>query len=447
MVENYVKGAEKPEGAPMCPDHEGERQHFFCVTCDIMVCHNCLVLKHPHPQHEIKELKEVKKAEEEKRRDLDEMKVKLKAAKQRAEKDVKSRVQQIMNKAEAQGEEMIKHIQTTYQQCVGTLQEEQNQLTKDRKNWLQSRPSTTRNVSGHMKQHKSIIGRIDSLSITHDIPALDITNIYFKPGSLNSSWFGEVVTPSSRERKLTFVTEFGFFKRATDVAVTQAGLLAVADSLDKTLVRVYRNVNDKYNYLFRLKTSQPFSVAVTSEDKFLVAEKGVVKVFSPSGKYEKSWPRTVGVEKITTTPDGMIVIGKYETGVISVHQSNGELISTHQTDCERVNSIASNGKQIAFTTWEPGNVCVIDFVTGHTLWTLDMVRPRGICYEQKFNTLLVAGGSLFREKHVIKQYCSTTGRLIARLASGLCSPRAMTVTQDNKLVVADDITVKIYSIQ
>ena len=57
MIERYDK--DKP--VPVCPYHAGESQHFFCVTCDVTVCHNCLILKHPRPQHEIKELAVVAK--------------------------------------------------------------------------------------------------------------------------------------------------------------------------------------------------------------------------------------------------------------------------------------------------------------------------------------------------------------------------------------------------
>ena len=109
--------------------------------------------------------------------------------------------------------------------------------------------------------------------------------------------------------------------------------------------------------------------------------------------------------------------------------------------------LSQQWKQIAFTSYDTDKVCVIDFVTGQTLWTSDMVAPLGICYEPKSNTILVAGGSKYAKECVIEQYCSTTGRLIARLASGLYLPHGMTVTHDSKLVVADMKTVKIYNIQ
>lgn len=46
-----VGGSEKPQVA--CPVHPGERLEFFCTSCDIPVCKDCLVIDHPKNQHEV----------------------------------------------------------------------------------------------------------------------------------------------------------------------------------------------------------------------------------------------------------------------------------------------------------------------------------------------------------------------------------------------------------
>ena len=231
-------------------------------------------------------------------------------------------------------------------------------------------------------------------------------------------------------------------------------LLAVIDFGAKECI-AYGYDNYEYNQ-FYLSTSRggpgekltnPLDVDATSDGKLIISDNGKVKVFSQAGRYERSWPIDVVANSITTTPDDMIVIGSRSKNVITVHQSDGELIRTHQADCKNIEDIASNGKQIAFTTGSKGKVCVIDFVTGQTLWTVDMVMPLGICYEYNSGTLLVAGGSKTQKQHVIQQYCSTTAGLISRISSGLYNPYVMCVTHDSKLVVADKTTVKIYSIQ
>ena len=523
MVDNYVQGGGKRERVPVCPNHEGERQHFFCVTCGITVCHNCLVFDHPRPQHDIKELKVIAKTRKEElktklkhiqeemkgrkkeKQELDEIERTLQAAKEKAESGIKKQVQQVMSKVKAKECQMMALVETNYQKNLKTLREKQNHK-EDTINQLENVHSTAQSeidtAADHnlLQRHASLVDQMDSLCLAPqtEMPSLDMDSLIFHPGSglQDMSWFGHVgayrqpllvkaktrqtespsmnvdsvrVNPGSslpstsqishagtnskNTCKLKLISEFGEFQLAMGVAVTITGLLAVVD-YDARDVSIYHKDNGNFKRQYSLGSSQynenvtkPRAVAVTSEGKFFISDFDVVKVFSPDGRYVRSWPKSVNAATITTTPDDMIVIGGSSQKGISVHQSNGELIRTHQADCENIKGIASNGKQIAFTTGWRGKVYVIDFVTGRTLWTVDMECPLGICYEQKSNTLLVAGGSLFSGQHVIQQYCSTTGRLISRLASGLLYPWAMTTTHDNNLVVADENTVKVYQIE
>ncbi|XP_072027753.1 tripartite motif-containing protein 2-like [Amphiura filiformis] len=156
MVKKYEEHVdEQKEGTPFCPNHEGERQHFFCVTCGVTVCRDCLVLEHERPQHEIKELKvitkeqkgamktkmehvekEVQKAENYEKR-LDEMEQKLQAAKEKAKKDIKKRTEVIVAEAKAQETKMIENVNTFCQEQMKVLSEGQVR-TKDRVAHLKS---------------------------------------------------------------------------------------------------------------------------------------------------------------------------------------------------------------------------------------------------------------------------------------------------------------------
>ncbi len=191
----------------------------------------------------------------------------------------------------------------------------------------------------------------------------DFVTLQFNPGSghVTSSWFGEVVFGGYRKCELKLDQEFGAFQKAQGIAATQSGLSAIVD-IDSNEVIIYRNVNGEYKRQFSLgsssddldgKITRPFKVAVTPEGKFLVTHQGdIVKVFSSSGRYENT---LTGVgDRITTTPDGMIVTGNSKTCIITVHHSHGQLIRKQQVGCEKIQDIASNGKQIAFTTGSVG---------------------------------------------------------------------------------------------
>ncbi len=365
VVENYAERTEKQKGVPICPNHEGEKQHFFCVTCGVTVCHNCLVLEHERPHHEIQDLKfsaknkkvEVKakmgrvkqkmKEGEDAEKKLDEMEHKLTVAKNQAEAAIEKRRQEVISEAEANAKKMTAAIEATYQERLKSLKEKR-QHARDRATRLRNVHTVTENVvntaADHVfiKQHLSLIDKMNKLCVTdQEMPSPDLTMLQFNPGSgsVNSSWFGEVVSGGYGKCELKLDQEFGAFTQVQGVAVTQSGLLAIVDALACECI-IYRNVNGEYKRQFSLgsscdkpagKITKPYQVAVTPEGKFLVTHQGdVIKIFSSSGRYENT---LTGVgDRITTTPDGMIVTGHSVTGVITVHHSHGELIRKHHVD-------------------------------------------------------------------------------------------------------------------
>ena len=50
-----------PASVPLCKDHDGEKLHFYYLTCQITVCQACLVLNHERTKHKIKSAKDVHK--------------------------------------------------------------------------------------------------------------------------------------------------------------------------------------------------------------------------------------------------------------------------------------------------------------------------------------------------------------------------------------------------
>ena len=478
MVGKYKAHVEKQKSVPLCQTHKGERQHFYCVTCRVTVCHNCLVRKHPEPQHKIEELKDVTKTWKEEmtkkldrvseevhkihadEKKLDEIETQIRSSQTLAENKIDERAKEIINQVEAKREEIKKQIQETSEQNWKKIQEEQN-LIADGGKRLRNVHSALQKVVDtaadhvYMNQHVALVEKMEKLcDAKHELPTSDMACIHFNPGSdpVSSAWFGEIVNNDHQAHELKLITELGSFKLALSVATSQSGLLAVVDYVPKEVI-VYRDENGEYKEQFSLgdscddpsgKLVRPVSVALTSGDKILIADNGPVKVFSATGKYEQTLP--ISGAKITTTPDDMIVVGSRYRGDIRVYKFSGELLKTHAIDSKKIVDIASNGKQIAYTTESEGKVCVIDFESGQKLWTLDMNCTLGVCYAPGSNSILVAGNAKSQGNFMIQQYCSITGRFISRLVGGLCNPHAMT-TRDKNLLVACKKTVKMYHIQ
>ena len=487
MVEKYAARFEKLKSIPICTTHEGERMHFFCVTCDATVCRDCLVIKHPRTEHEIQELKDITKLRKEEMRKrlehvndemqkvekdirrLGEVEIQIRAAQKQAEGEIDAHVKQLCAQIETIGKELKSQVHKISQRHLKKVQEEKN-CTKDRGKRLQNVCAATQNIIDtaanhiYMKQHSSLVTKMERLcDAQYEILASDlVVCIHFKPGAdpVSPAWFGSVDENNHEVHELTLVAEFGTFKKARSVAVTQSGLFAVVDSKAEEVV-VYHYDIGEYKRQFCLgdtssnpegKLIKPLKVAVTSDDKFLVIDDGHVKRFSSTGAYEQTL--SIIGDRITTTPDDMIVVTNSRKGHIKVYKPNGELLKTHAIDSKNVADIASNGKQIAYTTGSEGNACVIDIESGHKLWTLDITWPLGICFVPKSDDILVAGHATKRGQNMMRQYCSTSGHLIlsppSRLSratrlSGLWNPYAMTITRDGTLLaVADLKTVKLY---
>ena len=479
MAETHAQWIENEKGVPFCPNHEGEQQHFYCVTCSETVCHNCLVLKHPRPQHEIQELKEItveRKVQMNAKLDQVQAKVKeidtsqkkiedvekqVKAAVETALSGINRRADAIIAKVEAIRTALQERVNEINGENVKTIQDQRNSNSdlKKKLNNIQSASQNivdTANDYAYMKQHNSLIDKMEKLCITkHETTTSDLACLHFNSGSdsVSPEWFGNVVEGDHREQKLTLLAEFGAFKQAVGVAEIKPGLLAVVDRQSEEVI-IYHDNNGKYKRHMCLgdseddpngKLTNPLSVTATCDGKFLVIDDGPVKVFSSTCKYEKTLP--ISGNRITATPDDRIVIGSRHRRDITVYQSNGKLLKTHKINSDNIQGIGSNDNQIAYTTGSKNKICVIDFETGQELWSLDMTWPLGICYEQRSNGLLTAGGSTKQGNHFIEHRCSTTGRLISRVASGLCNPCTMITTYDGLVLIADLKTVKVYKMK
>ena len=333
MIEGYDKSMDKGQCVPICPNHAGERQHFFCVTCGITVCHNCLIKKHPEPLHDIKELMEIAKEQKTEMQTkayhlqemikkikhdvhiLNEEKRKIESASLQAEENVQHRVQEIIAEVEAHGKEMIASIRETCLRQTGIIQDKLDH-TRDELTRLQNLDSVTKNAIDtaadhvYMKHHSSLIGQMEKLCVSTPVesplgtPSSDLDSVLFYPGSLPTDilpLFGHVVINGNKMCRLKLITELAYgtskFQHAQATATTSTGLLAVVD-VEAQDVLIYGNENGEYRHLSSSaetgmsngNVTYPSAVATTSNGKLFISDYGVIKVFSSAGAYEKSWP-------------------------------------------------------------------------------------------------------------------------------------------------------------
>ncbi len=491
MINEYSKSKTK-NAVALCSTHKGERQHFFCVTCNVTVCRDCLVLEHMRPQHEIKELKavvEMRKAEleaktsqvedkikkwEKRGKELADVEKEIDEAEQQALRKIRKRKLALITAVENEEKILITQIKDTCSVHKMPIKRKQKR-NKEKVTQLRKIKTATRNVVETaadqvcLEKHTALVDKMNELcGIKDQMAPPGFGSFLFKNLCRKSSFFGDATLHGKMIRQLTRVKDYGPYRGPGCAAVTKTGLVALICNVNKAAI-VNSVVNGQYKYEFSLAEHrnqkaamrEPFKVAITSTDKFLVTyvhetDSTIAQIYSQTGQYEKT---LTGVGRlITTTPDDMIVTAGHRgaSHVITVHQPDGELIRKHHVHSEstqgqrRWRDIASNGKQITLAMYDPDNsdhdrVYALDFTTGQVVWTVDIRKPQSICYDNKSSSVLVAHG-IDGQGH-IDQHCSNTGQLITRLQTGFGYIYAMMVTHDDKLVVADHGAIKMFDFQ
>ena len=119
---------------------------------------------------------------------------------------------------------------------------------------------------------------------------------------------------------------------------------------------------------------------------------------------------------------------------------------------------------IAASNWTDNQVCMIDLTSKQVVKTLEIHNACAICYHEQSDSMLVGRclsrdkeGNPNRESGVIEQYCPTTGRMVARISEpdsrnfdgttySPSSPQDMVLTNESKLIAADEWVVRVYDI-
>lgn len=497
-------GGRRKSKVPECEIHDGEKKHFYCVTCGVPVCRECLVLNHPKSEHDIQEIYQVVKERKANadmllasvQRQVEHFKedqVALEKATDQVDRDeeaelrkIEQRIQVIVRDVKAKGNALKLRVSREYQREREKLQRNTNNL-EDKVAKLSEIQSSTltkivdaENDHAFLAEHRSIVDQLTTeLDDGERAGRLDIDeqalfgHFHSGPSIPETRLLGQLTT----KRKLQFLGNFGegSCTKAQGIASMAPASFAIADS-NIGRVSVYKrpeNVGGQYQRLFCLGSSKvpagklinPCSIAMGVEGKFVVTDrsKPVVNIYQPSGHFDKAFSTVVSSDGslptssdpqpncVATAPNGMIVVGDNNRDVITVHSPKGDLLRTLRIRIKGINHIATNGREIAYTKTELddyGRVFIVDFESGTAVKEIKVSLPTSICFDDRSGSLLVGRVNSSTASKVgngsIEQYCLVTLEHIGRLAEGLFMPLAMAVAADGKLAVADCISVKVY---
>ncbi|XP_072034986.1 uncharacterized protein [Amphiura filiformis] len=473
-----------------CLEHPDERLIFKCTHCDVLVCQYCIVQQ--HQRHEIQEcssngvLNDVKYNMNKHQVDIQKLRAHLRYL---TEKETS--IARNVKSEELKLDQQVQMLTADLQSNARTLKAKMNVMKKQKLERLHEQRTVTKDrilklekmyASPNMpkvnpdedEQNKlcDVLSKSCTLESLHTSQQHEEekANIKFQSSNrckVSASLFhiGQIVY----KRKVTLTSEFGVgsFQKAQGIAVTKNGLLAVADSRANH-VGVYRFEDSTYKRSFLLgastsgdgKITRPLDVGVTADGKFLVIDSAMVKMYANDGRFERAFRTGLqdanaaedcsAPQGITTTGFGghdVIAVADLGRQVITLHKTSGTFLRMIKVDIDPRNRITTNGRQIYFTNYQEGKVCVLDFQSGEKIQQLAIPKVTAICLDERSGSLLLGRNDGTQGSGVIEQYCMTTGQFVTQLASGLYAALGMTLTDDDNLIVADMISVKVFSIK
>ena len=269
------------------------------------------------------------------------------------------------------------------------------------------------------------------------------------------------------------------------VAVTKHGFLAVCvQKPQKDTIRIYRRQLDgmhiketSITLSTLVTTERPTCVATSAGDKLLVARRVCLEIYSLTGKYEGTFDFKPGLSQnekiICASIRPYRVLVEKDMGVLIADRINSNIVHfTHNgvfVDSIPVHfrpfriALMPNG-QLAASNWVENQVCLIDLTSKYVVRSLEIHNACAICYHEQSESILVGRclrrnekGDLDYLTGVIEQYCPTTGNMVTWLSEpgvretegSICpysSPQDMVLTNDDKLIVADGVVVRVYDI-
>ncbi len=464
---------------PVCSQHDGEKMHFYCMSCNALACQACLTLNHQgHKIQGAKERYEAKKGEVDyviakATAQVENWKVQIDQQLKLQEQVVLLHLQEAAKidqciefhilELRKQGAVLKQELDDVKQKAVRVIDKNVNVLKEHFQQGEKRIDEAQEKLSNY-----GLITLEDALTNTTAVDTdLVVENPYLTAEFMAYKMpIGRIGTVMTQSRRLQLVQTFGQFKRAQSIACSKDGLLAVCD-LDDQQIYVYHNQRGEYSLKMKpllhiLDMKQQWRVVnlhICADGSILVARGKFLEVYSTTGMYQKSVHTTVNkdtkviINSVTATANGTLFAGDVHRSLITEHDQNGRVQRSFDTTIKPRYITMVKEKHIAMSDCESGKISIIDLSSKKETLQKDVQEVNGICYDEKSDSVLVVrnvqSGGPQRVKEgtgVIEQYSCQTGNLVSCLAEGLYHPTDLTFTNDGMLAVTDHKNVKIYKV-
>ena len=492
LAEKHEEHVTKKDASVLCKVHNIIIS-FFCTKCHVAGCSTCMMEQHQGCEHDVSKVVDVHRDHKEQ---LNVIFHKMDGEIQECMESIKNleTLQKFMN---MDLDEQHKSIEKQLHKTIQTAKENASQLKKQLDIIEKPKIDKVRKVKHRLKKHMQELkqSKFDTClsheyveqhtaiaeSLTCELgkdctvpddldPVIGKARFRFGGSSVK---VGSV--PQVKTCKLTQQQELGVIwcRGNRSVATTADGLLVVC--VDRCILCIYRRqLNGEYKketsitLSKKVTTERPTCVAISADDKFLVARNACLEIYSSTGEYEGTFdfqPGSGDKDVCEHICPGWALV-ENDIGMIIADWVNSNIVHfTHKgvfVDTIPVPflpycaALMPNGL-IAVSNWKEHRVCVIDLETKQLVNILDIENANALCFHEQSDTLMV-GRCLKREKDgnldgstgVIEQYSPTTGKFVARVfentSGSLSMPQDMVFTNDNRLIVGDFFVVRIYDV-
>ncbi|XP_072017284.1 uncharacterized protein [Amphiura filiformis] len=371
----------------MCVKHKGETLLFYCETCDVPICRQCVVITHRHPEHKQAELEQVAKEKNEHMQQLQESAGKNEEEVNKALQEIRKSRRDFdlaISEAKIQIKDTVQKLKSSYlkrldearkvvEEELNTIEKEGLETIKTADNQLLSiisRVSTAKAITKILKESgsecelasdygslKAVLQEVIEANPATIINAgQSLTEVKFEANTVQNSdkiVIGRVWsrgTRRNRELKKMPVLKMEFgnggnekLALAIDVAVTPRGDIAVSDhSAGK--VKIY-NADGAFKSAFNVnvgvdagQTSNPWCIQVGPDNLLYITDNvsPYVKIFDLQWTYKRYF-HTVSPDNVAYNTrgssqvcglvfnlQGHVLAGNITHNFISCHSLDGK---------------------------------------------------------------------------------------------------------------------------
>ncbi|XP_038053517.1 E3 ubiquitin-protein ligase TRIM71-like [Patiria miniata] len=465
-----------------CNKHTTHELCFYCETCKTLVCAKCAALDHRTAEHDYREVADAIRSYrqdvgkilqrfENSREDFKVADDSLLHARDRLRIMVARACKDITDKEEEEIAKIKNKSRLLRDKVVQIGQERDRKFEEVRKSNRYK-----------MERAEQIVATVnDLMQQAEDLELLDL-----KPKVMHNLEFQEEVKLEHAQHELSFIgvkcqdvvadtdlgeviqeekwqlqaefgeegPEDGQFQFAAGVACLSNGDIAVTD-IDKKECTLFTSTGKYKTRVGREKLNKPIGIAVTCDDQLLVTDEKYVKVFNSNLEFLRQFaPSHHDTGDTSESRLTVIAVVKNRIAVtdrgrqlVSLHQLDGSLITTVPNDLARAGLAVGINERLIFTNFvESKLICTTrtedEVFNIHTSLDGQAVTPVSVCCDDAGDIYM----SVYYESDEsggVHHY-SPDGVFLGRVARGLHSPCGLTFAPSGDLVVADEVSVKIF---